>query len=125
MFQPNEKDQFIVMEYMSLGSLSKYLEDNEGAIPEKDLSFLVLHVARGMAYLHNSEILHNDLAARNVLITKNDRGNDGSLLGKVSDFGLSFRASENYVYKEKTTVIPGKINSCFNIGCNYSSVECA
>ncbi len=112
-----------MMEYLSLGSLDKYLEDNENVIPEIDLSYLVVHVARGMAYLHDREILHNDLATRNVLITKNDRTNDGALLGKVADFGLSFRSLENYIYKEKTTVIPGM--KCTIFTHHISEMECS
>jgi serine/threonine protein kinase len=59
------------MEYLPLGSLDGFLEANHGNIDEKELTFMSVHIARGMSYLHSKDILHNDLAARNALITKN------------------------------------------------------
>ena len=43
-----------------------------------------------MKYLHYCEIIHRDLATRNVLVTKDDRA-------KIGDFGLS-RSIINGVY---------------------------
>lgn len=86
------------MEMMPLGSLDAFLEHNEGAIDTKELQMMCVHIARGMSFLHSKDILHNDLATRNVLLTKNDRENDGKYLLKVSDFGLSFTSPENYIY---------------------------
>ena len=73
-----------------MGSLDTFLEENEGEIGAYDLTMMCVHIARGMNYLHSKNILHNDLAVRNVLLTKNDREKDGKYLLKVSDFGLSF-----------------------------------
>ena len=67
---------------------------------------MCVHIARGMNYLHSKNILHNDLAVRNVLLTKNDREKDGKYLLKVSDFGLSFSSKEDYIYQiQKIPVI--------------------
>ena len=40
-----------------------------------------------MEYLASKNIVHGDLAARNILITKHH--NDESYLAKIGDFGLS------------------------------------
>ncbi len=96
------------MEMLGLGSLDGFLEKNQGILTEEDLLWMSLHVARGLAYLHSKKILHNDLAARNVLLTKNDRENDGKYLLKVSDFGLSVanEAYQQYFVASNSTKIP-------------------
>jgi Janus kinase 2 len=94
-----EREQlYVVMEMLSLGSLNVFLEENEGQIEVKDLQMMCVHIARGMAYLHSVDLLHNDLAARNVLVTKNDLKEDGKYLVKVSDFGLSKYSSSNSTF---------------------------
>jgi serine/threonine protein kinase len=60
-----------------------------------------------MTYLHSKDILHNDLAARNVLLTKNDIDNDGKYLLKISDFGLATFSSQKYIYGSQASKIPG------------------
>ncbi len=97
---------FLVMEILSLGSLDKFLEDNEGDINVDDLKMMCVHIARGMNYLHSKNILHNDLAVRNVLLTKNDREKDGKYLLKVSDFGLSFASEQQYIYGTQSIKMP-------------------
>jgi serine/threonine protein kinase len=97
----------VVMEMLSLGSLDLFLEENEGQIEEKDLQMMCVHIARGMAYLHSVDLLHNDLAARNVLVTLNDSKEDGKYLVKVSDFGLSKFSSAKSTMVSNQGVLPG------------------
>ena len=97
---PNPKEEpCLVLEYVPLGSLDKFLEKNQVEVTES--LWMSVHIARGMAYIHSLGILHNDLAARNVLMTKNDRENDGKYLLKIADFGLAFSKTEKYVYKQQ------------------------
>ncbi len=91
---------------MELGSLDQFLDKNMATLDENDLQMMCLHVARGMTYLHSQGILHNDLAARNVLVSQNSEKNDGSYLLKVSDFGLSFISEQKYFYGTEFTKIP-------------------
>jgi serine/threonine protein kinase len=101
---------FIVMELLPLGSLDNFLTDNEGGLETRDLLMMCVHISRGMSYLHSKNIVHNDLSARNVLLTKNDRETDGKYLLKVCDFGLSFASAQNYIYNTTTQQIPSKIH---------------
>ncbi len=103
-----EKTTMLVMEHVSLGSLDKFLDENEDTL-DTELTWMCVHIARGMTYLHSSKILHNDLAARNVLLTKNDRENEGKYLPKISDFGLAFQGETKgpYIYKTGNVLIPG------------------
>ncbi|XP_042981945.1 probable receptor-like protein kinase At5g39020 [Carya illinoinensis] len=77
----------LVYEFMSNGSLNKYIFSQEGTIL---LSFEKMHdialgVARGIKYLHEGcemQILHFDIKPHNILLDEN-------LTPKVSDFGLA------------------------------------
>ncbi len=89
-----------------MGSLDKFLEDHEDSVEISELKMMCVHIARGMSYLHSRDIIHNDLAARNVLLTPNNVPDDGKYLCKVSDFGLSSSLQTKYVYGSSETVIP-------------------
>ncbi|XP_041013561.1 G-type lectin S-receptor-like serine/threonine-protein kinase At5g24080 [Juglans microcarpa x Juglans regia] len=77
----------LVYEFMSNGSLNKYIFSQEGRIL---LSFEKMHdialgVARGIKYLHEGcemQILHFDIKPHNILL-------DEDFTPKVSDFGLA------------------------------------
>jgi len=78
---------YLVMEYMSRGSLSNVLH-TEGAgkkLGMKSRIRMAMDVACGMNYLHKQlpvPILHRDLKSSNLLVTED-------LKIKVSDFGLA------------------------------------
>jgi cytoplasmic tyrosine-protein kinase BMX len=102
------------MEYVELGSLDHYLEENEKTLIPNDLELMCLQVANGMEYLHSHNILHNDLATRNVLVSKDEKG---ELCVKVSDFGLSFISEQkyDYVYNNDSGKLPFRYVFFFDI----------
>ena len=55
---------------------------NFNAILIKIVKFIKSNICDGMSYLEEKGIVHRDLAASNVLVSKDD-------VAKVSDFGLS------------------------------------
>ena len=77
----------LVYEFMSNGSLDKFIFSKEGS---KKLSCSQIHVisigvARGIAYLHHGcemKILHFDIKPHNILLDEN-------FIPKISDFGLA------------------------------------
>ena len=72
-----EKDVFLVFEYVAAGDLWSYLKKNE---IEESKQFSLLHgIASGMLHLTSEGLIHRDLAARNVLLTQH-------LEPKISDF---------------------------------------
>ncbi|OAY83907.1 Serine/threonine-protein kinase HT1, partial [Ananas comosus] len=78
----------IITEYMSGGSLRKYLHKQEPhSLPLKLVLKLALDIACGMNYLHSRGILHRDLKSENILL-----GED--LAVKVADFGISCLESQ-------------------------------
>lgn len=68
-----------------------------------------MDVASGMAYLADSNIVHADLAARNVLVTTGDSGKSSKYLAKIGDLGLGKVVQEgNDYYTSANKSIPVK-----------------
>ncbi len=78
-FGEHDGSPFLVMEYLSGGTLKKLLGK---PIPWQDAVRLILPVARGVAYAHKRGLLHRDIKPANVLIT-----DDGEPM--LSDFGIA------------------------------------
>lgn len=103
-YENEQKVPFIVMEYLSKGSLDKFLrgaDDNE--VSTGDLVSMSLQAAAGMNYLSKNKMVHRDLALRNLLVTYTD----GKYTVKVTDFGMS-RKLESQQYTTKEAKIPVK-----------------
>ncbi|CAA6665571.1 unnamed protein product [Spirodela intermedia] len=61
----------IITEYLSGGSLRRYLHKQEPhSLPLKLVVKLSLDIARGMSYLHSQGILHRDLKSENLLLAE-------------------------------------------------------
>ena len=76
---------FIAMEYCELGDLNCFLIKRSININEKN-RFMV-HMARGLHYLHTQNIVHGKIKPENVLFTNNTQ--DHSIVCKISDFSVS------------------------------------
>ncbi|EPB66905.1 SH2 domain protein [Ancylostoma ceylanicum] len=81
----------IVMELMKKGELRKFLLKKKST-PKQKLNWIA-QAAYGLAYLHSSNFIHRDIAARNCLLT------DHNVL-KLADFGLT---REGDIYHMATT----------------------
>ncbi|KAF8621339.1 hypothetical protein AX15_007872 [Amanita polypyramis BW_CC] len=68
----------LVSPYQENGTILKYIKNN----PEVDRKALVMHIARGLQHMHCRGIVHGDLKANNVLISK-------SGVALIADFGQS------------------------------------
>lgn len=75
--------QLLIHEFVSGGSLYRHLHGDESiCLTWRQRFSIILGIARGLAYLHGSNITHYNLKATNVLI-------DATGEAKVSDFGLA------------------------------------
>jgi serine/threonine-protein kinase len=76
---------YMVIEYLEGEDLEARLQ-RERWIDTQDTATVGLQVARGLAKAHAAGIIHRDLKPANIFLTKRD---DGSLLAKILDFGIS------------------------------------
>ncbi|KAL4639409.1 hypothetical protein ACB092_03G215800 [Castanea dentata] len=85
-----KKKRALIYEYMSNGSLDKFIytrrsSSENGLLKWKTRNEIVIGIARGLEYLHrgcNTRILHFDIKPHNILL-------DDHLCPKISDFGLA------------------------------------
>ncbi|XP_061756370.1 ephrin type-A receptor 7 isoform X3 [Nerophis ophidion] len=82
------KPVMIVTEFMENGSLDAFLRMHDGKFTIIQLVGMLRGIAAGMRYLVDMGYVHQDLAARNVLVNSN-------LVCKVSDFGVSRLLNED------------------------------
>uniref|UniRef100_A0A914WCC8 Protein kinase domain-containing protein n=1 Tax=Plectus sambesii TaxID=2011161 RepID=A0A914WCC8_9BILA len=70
-----------------------------GMVTTSDLLCFALQIADGVEFLHHKEILHRDLALRNILLTSD-------YVVKIADFGLSRRTSRGFYEKRRVQELP-------------------
>jgi serine/threonine protein kinase len=83
----------ILLEICNLGSLKSQLlnlKQNNQHIDTKTLQKIVFEIANGMVYLAQLNVVHNDLATRNVLLSSNDN----NFTAKIGDFGLARKLND-------------------------------
>ncbi|KAJ3678985.1 hypothetical protein LUZ61_021149 [Rhynchospora tenuis] len=94
----------LVYEYMSGGSLCRYLrgdENNSRVLSWEERLRIVLEAAQGLLYLHrecNPPIIHRDVKTENILLNH-------MLEAKIADFGLSKAFRNNCTHV--STVVAG------------------
>ncbi|KAJ3369057.1 hypothetical protein HDU91_000096 [Kappamyces sp. JEL0680] len=80
----------LVLEYMNLGAMSSYLKldsDHETTQPVlQERTSIAMQVAEGLQFMHSKGILHLDIKAGNVLLTR-ESDKTGKIVAKISDFG--------------------------------------
>ncbi|KAL7718531.1 non-specific serine/threonine protein kinase [Entamoeba marina] len=84
---------YIVMEYMD-GSLLTIVKQL-GSLTESLASKYIGQVLAGLAFIHAEGVVHRDIKAANILVTKS-----GSV--KIADFGVSIQASDAHVDSDNT-----------------------
>eukprot|EP01116_Phalansterium_solitarium_P025549 TRINITY_DN9825_c0_g1_i2.p1 TRINITY_DN9825_c0_g1~~TRINITY_DN9825_c0_g1_i2.p1 ORF type:complete len:443 (+),score=138.44 TRINITY_DN9825_c0_g1_i2:287-1615(+) len=89
----------IVCEFINGGSLDSLVLDSQASLPLEMVFNILRDVAAGMGHLHAENILHCDLAARNVLLAV--VGN--RFTAKVSDFGHAHAVGAHHYYNVQAT----------------------
>ncbi len=73
---------YIVMPYLSGGSLSELIAKHPDGLPEEKMHAMMDDILSGLAAAHTQGIVHRDIKPANVLL-------DGNGRAKIADFGLS------------------------------------
>ncbi|CAF2510127.1 unnamed protein product [Rotaria sp. Silwood2] len=103
-----DKNSIILLqEYASEGSLYELLTERKKPIDEKILIEIFCQVLDAMSYLALNDVVHGDLACRNVLVFRFDENDPRNNVVKVADFGLS-RYSK--IYSQTTTMARTTLN---------------
>ncbi|KAI1723770.1 protein kinase domain-containing protein [Ditylenchus destructor] len=91
----SDKDfTYIVMEYCDRGTLRDYVR-KAGPLDLITAADVLSQLIEGLSFMHENGIMHRDITASNVLIS---RIKDGRLFVKLSDFGLTKRAPDKAAY---------------------------
>ena len=76
---------WIVMEYCDLGDLNNFFIKHLQKIDTKVKLNIMGQIAKGVAFLHQKNIVHRDIKPGNILL----KGSNGYAIVKLGDFGLS------------------------------------
>ncbi|XP_046877361.1 protein tyrosine kinase 2 beta, b [Hypomesus transpacificus] len=92
---------WIVMELYQHGELGNYLAQNEQNLTNVTLVLYCLQICKALVYLGGVNMVHRDIAVRNILVAAPD-------CVKLGDFGLSRYIEQEEYYKASVTRLPIK-----------------
>ena len=103
----DNKNYYIVMEYINGGSLSgclkKYQSKHNGkAFPEEIVQYLMKQIVDAIRYIHSKRIIHRDLKLENIMVSFNNDYDKNNLnmmkaIIKIIDFGISIQLTQNNI----------------------------
>lgn len=93
----------LVMEFMNKGSLQNLLQIQGDKLTPKQLEQAVIDTLKGMAFLESKNVIHCDLATRNLLVASKDQ----DFIVKVGDFGMG-KVTSSKAYYSKDSKFPVK-----------------
>uniref|UniRef100_A0A7N6BU50 non-specific protein-tyrosine kinase n=1 Tax=Anabas testudineus TaxID=64144 RepID=A0A7N6BU50_ANATE len=96
-----ENPVWIVMELYQYGELGNYLAQNSNKLTNTTLVLFSLQICKALVYLEGVNMVHRDIAVRNVLVASPD-------CVKLGDFGLSRYIENEEYYKASVTRMPIK-----------------
>lgn len=92
---------WIVMELYEHGELGNYLVEEKYILTTATLILYCLQICKALAYLEGLNMVHRDIAVRNVLVASPE-------CVKLGDFGLSRYVDEQEYYKASVSRLPIK-----------------
>ena len=108
---------YIVTELMKHGSLLEYLRGDGRSLKLPQLIDMGAQVAAGMAYLEDKNCMHQNLAAKNILVAE-------SLICKVAGFSSTCVISKDVYKVPSGTKFPIKWTAIEAILHNYFTTKC-
>ncbi|XP_041637899.1 protein-tyrosine kinase 2-beta-like [Cheilinus undulatus] len=92
---------WIVMELYEHGELGNYLKEQQYTLTTSTLTLYCVQICKALAYLEGLNMVHRDIAVRNVLVASPE-------CVKLGDFGLSRYVDEQEYYKASISRLPIK-----------------
>nr|XP_049610557.1 protein-tyrosine kinase 2-beta isoform X6 [Syngnathus scovelli] len=92
---------WIVMELCQYGELGKYLKEQKYILTTETLILYCLQICKALCYLEGLNMVHRDIAVRNILVASSD-------CVKLGDFGLSRYIDDQEYYKASVSRMPIK-----------------
>ncbi len=80
----DDGEYYLVMEYIDGITLRDYIK-RKGRLNLKEVLFIGVSVAKGLAYAHRSNLIHRDIKPSNIMISIKDK----EWRVKIADFGLA------------------------------------
>lgn len=77
----------VVLEFANAGSLDKLVQKGSPFKDELEVRAFITEIVQGLRHLHSHNLIHRDLACRNILLVKDSA--TGKLTPKIADFGMS------------------------------------
>lgn len=77
---------YYVLEYLEGGDLRKMVKNNGGPLTERQMLDVMLPIGRAVQCLHDNRLLHLDIKPDNIVMRRNNKGNDEPVL---IDFGIA------------------------------------
>jgi serine/threonine protein kinase len=118
----------LLQEYASAGSLYELLYERKTPLDEKILIEMFLQIIDGMSYLALNNVVHGDLACRNVLVFRFHETDPRNIVVKVTDFGLS-RYSKIYTQvstaaRTVLSIVPVRYSAPEILSRNVTANDC-
>eukprot|EP01104_Vermistella_antarctica_P014629 TRINITY_DN4638_c0_g1_i1.p1 TRINITY_DN4638_c0_g1~~TRINITY_DN4638_c0_g1_i1.p1 ORF type:complete len:376 (+),score=80.10 TRINITY_DN4638_c0_g1_i1:575-1702(+) len=83
---------WVVMEYCQGGSVHDFMRVCKRSLTEVEVGAVIACIVEGLTYLHKRNILHRDVKASNVLLSRTE--------AKLADFGVSAQLSSTLQKRE-------------------------
>ena len=90
----DNKNYYILMEYLSGKNLEKIFREDYNKITFNDIKFILYQVFSSLSYIHSKNIVHRDIKPANLICVKNN----GKFDLKLIDFGLSVNLDKRGKY---------------------------
>ena len=85
--------RFIVMEYCSIGDVYNFIINTEDSMIVKHVKDFARSMLSALRYLHEQNIIHNDIKPENAIIHKTKRD---QYIFKLADFGTAVKLNRPY-----------------------------
>lgn len=85
------------------GETLKVLLERDGALPFRDVAWLMAQVLRALMYAHNNRVIHRDIKPANLMIS----GTSGVREARVLDFGIAGRVHSLSFSKDQSLTAQG------------------